>query len=277
MELARVASRKNPLVVRMRAVARGDDRTALLLDGPHLVSEALDARLSIRDAIVSTDAEPTAEVDHLVRRLADAGIQITTVSASVLAAVSPVRSPSPIVVTADRPRPDPLHIYDGPAPLVLLACGVQDPGNLGAIARAAEAAGATGLVAAGPCADPFSWKALRGSMGSALRLPIATVPDPIDAVLEARRHHCRLVGAVPQGGTPYFDLDFTGGIMVAVGSEGQGLPPDVAHHLDDRATIPMRAPVDSLNTAVTAALLVYEAARQRALHAGGRRPAQASR
>ena len=88
---------------------------------------------------------------------------------------------------------------------MLIACDVQDPGNLGAIVRVAEAAGASGLIAAGQCADPFSWKALRGSMGSALRLPIAIGDTADAATAEARRHGCRVVATLPRDGTPLFD------------------------------------------------------------------------
>ena len=92
-------------------------------------------------------------------------------------ALSPVRSSSAIVALAERPRDRSTRVYAGAGPLVVIAVDVQDPGNLGAIVRVAEAAGATGVVAAGASADPFGWKALRGSMGSALRLPIVAARD----------------------------------------------------------------------------------------------------
>lgn len=262
MDPTHVTSRKNPLVVRFRAVAHGD-ADALLLVGPHLLSEAIDANLRIDGVLVAADLSQDCEALQLADRLARAGVPVATGSASVMSAVSPLRSPATIVATADRPRPNRAAVYGGRAPLVVLACGVQDPGNLGTIVRAAEAAGATGLVAVAPCADPYGWKALRGSMGSALRLPIASATDGAVAVRDARRHGCRVIGAVPRTGTRYVDLDMTCSIAIAVGSEGQGLPDAVLRDLDDRVSIPMASPVESLNTAVTAALLLYEAARQR--------------
>src|SRR5207247_2416630 len=101
----------------------------------------------------------------------------------VMDAASPVRSSSPIIALAKRSGLG-SDVYAKTPPLVLIACGVQDPGNLGAITRVAEAAGATGLVAAGQCADPFGWKALRGSMGSAFRLPISTRATAEEAIAE---------------------------------------------------------------------------------------------
>ena len=84
-------------------------------------------------------------------------------------------------------------MYAGARSLVAIAVDVQDPGNLGAIVRVAEAAGGTGVVAAGASANPFGWKALRGSMGSGLRLPMAAGMDAGAAVADARTHGCRIV------------------------------------------------------------------------------------
>jgi TrmH family RNA methyltransferase len=176
-------------------------------------------------------------------------------------ALSPVRSPSPIVAIADRPADGDARAYGSHA-LVVIAIDVQDPGNAGAIVRVAEAAGATGVVSAGASADPFGWKALRGSMGSALRLPILVRPDSGQAIDEARRHSCRVIAAAPRGGTPLHEADLRTPLAILVGGEGRGLS---ARHLaaaDDRLVIPMAAPVESLNVAVSAALIVYEARRQ---------------
>jgi TrmH family RNA methyltransferase len=161
-----------------------------------------------------------------------------------------------------------LEVYRG-TPLVLIALNVQDPGNVGAIARVAEAAGASGAVYAGACADPFGWKALRGSMGSALRLPILVKPDSREAIGEARRRGCRIIATVPRGGRALFDADLRGAIAVLVGGEGAGLRQLQIDEADERLTIPMQAPVESLNVAVTAAVIVYEACRQRRLRDGG--------
>ena len=129
--------------------------------------------------------------------------------------------------------------------------------------RVAEAGGASGVVCAGACADPFGWKALRGSMGSALRLPILVYRDSREAIDEARRHGCRIVATAPRGGRPLFDADLGGSIAVLIGGEGPGLRASQLDEADERMTIPMQSPVESLNTAVSAALIVYEARRQR--------------
>jgi len=259
----RITSRQNPVVARVRAAARGGAGEPLLLDGLHLVAEAAAAGLQMRLVVARAEAVERDDVGELVARLDRAGVEVATASAAVMDALSPVRSPSVLVALADRPPGGGERLYASARPTVAIACGVQDPGNLGAIVRVAEASGAAGLVAARPSADPFGWKALRGSMGSALRLPIATDDTPEEAVANARRHGCRVVAAVPRDGRSLFDADLRAPIAVLIGGEGPGLDADLVGAADERVTIPMEAPVESLNAAVTAALLLYEARRQR--------------
>lgn len=258
--LKRITSRQNPLVARFRDAARREgDR--ILLDGVHLIGDALGAGLTIDTAVITAEFVDNAELRALATRLQRAGVDLVSASAPVIAALSPVRSSSAIVALAHAPDTTPQRLY-ARAPLpVLIACDVQDPGNVGAIVRVAEAAGAAGVVTAGRSADPFGWKALRGSMGSALRLPLLRRESADQAVDEARRHACRIVATVPRGGRSIFDARLSGATAVLVGGEGAGLPAHLVDAADERVTIPMQAPVESLNAAVTAALLLYEARR----------------
>src|SRR5262249_4934093 len=164
---------------------------------------------------------------------------------------------SDIVAIADKPEQERERLYTpGPA-LVAIAVDVQDPGNVGAIARVAEAAGASGFVAAGSSADPFGWKALRGAMGSAFRLPIAVHAQTADAVTDVRAHGCRIVATAPKGGRSLFEMDLRGPMAILVGGEGTGLSGDLRSVADTNVTIPMTPPVESLNAAVAAAFLLY--------------------
>jgi len=258
-----ITSRQNPLVARFRTAARGDVGGVMLLDGAHLIADAIAAAITFQLAAVTPASSEDAGIRALVESLQRDGVEVIVVSASVMDAVSPVKTPSGIVALAQRPAVGADRMYGGPAALVVSAIDVQDPGNLGAIVRVAEAAGATGFVAAGGSANPFGWKALRGSMGSALRLPIASEVTPDEAIADARQHGCRIVAAVPREGRSLFAVDLTGPVHILIGGEGQGLPASLTDAADDRVTIAMQAPVESLNAAVTAALLVYEARRQR--------------
>jgi TrmH family RNA methyltransferase len=171
--------------------------------------------------------------------------------------------PSGIVALASRPRWAANDFVRHPDALVIVAVDVQDPGNLGALVRSAEAGGATAVVTTMGGADPFGWKALRGSMGSALRLPVARV-DALDAVLDAaRRAGCRVVATASRAGTPLHETDLRPPTLVLLGSEGEGLRGPLIEGADERLAIPMAPPVESLNVAVAAGLIVYEARRQR--------------
>lgn len=259
----RISSRNNPNIARYRAVARGEAPDRLLLDGSHLVADALGAGLPLESAAVLSTALEQPEIRALMAALERAGVEVVVTTPQVMAVVSPVRSSSAIVAVAPRPAIDAARLYAGTAPLVLIAHDVQDPGNMGAIVRAAEAGHATSVIAAGACADPFGWKALRGSSGSALRLPIGTAPQSAAAVAEARRHGCRVIATVPRGGRALYDVDLRGASAILIGGEGPGLDAATIEQADERLTIPMQAPVESLNAAVAAAIVVYEALRQR--------------
>ncbi len=256
----RVSSRRNPVVARYRAAASGDASGVLLLDGIHLVAEALAAHVRLRHVTFLTGALDDPDIRSLACQIESLGVDRAAATSTVMRAISPVRSPSPIVALADRPTL--AASTTGPA-LLVVAADIQDPGNLGAIVRVAEAGGATGVVAAGGSADPFGWKALRGSMGSAFRLPVERAGELDAAVRDARRGGCRLVAAVPRDGRPLVEVDLRPPTAILIGGEGTGLPEAVVAAADERATIPMAPPVESLNAAISAALLVYEARRQR--------------
>lgn len=255
-----ITSRRNPLVARYRAAARGEADGLLLLDGVHLIADAVRSGVTVRHAAVTHRAREQPGIHAMVSALTQSGVEVDVVAPTVIDAISPVRTSTGIVALADRPADGTSHVFDGD--IAVIGIDVQDPGNIGAIVRVAEAAGASGVVAAGASADPFGWKALRGSMGSALRLPIAAMPSA-DAIAKARAHGCRIVATAPRDGRILFDVDLRGRVAILIGGEGHGLDPALIEAADERVTIPMHAPVESLNAATTAALIVYEARRQR--------------
>jgi TrmH family RNA methyltransferase len=253
-------------VKRYRELARNSPANGLerelLLDGPHLLFEAHQSGVSIESAAFEQDAFNEPAIRSLAERLLADGADVFIVSRKTLESMSPVRSPAGAVGIARRTLPSLADALASANPLVIVAHDVQDPGNVGGIMRTAEAAGATAFVATGSTADPLGWKALRGSMGSALRLPIAR--GDVGEVLSALRKAAVVTAAlVPRGGRPLFDADFTAPSALILGSEGSGVPDGVIREVDRRVTIPMRPPVESLNVGVAAALVLYEAFRQR--------------
>lgn len=260
--MERISSRQNPAVQRFRDVRSGDVDGLVLLDGEHLLEEALRSGLSIEVAAFSSRL-PEERLTRLAARTRETGAHLLSVSDAVLAAISPVRHPSGIVAIAKRPRATLDAVMDRPPQLVLILSGVQDPGNVGAIIRSAEAFGATGIVTGDSTADPWSWKALRGSMGSAFRVPLATGQPLASAATRARAHGLRVLATVPRGGRPPSASDLRRPAAMVLGGEGSGVAEEMLELADARISIPMREPVESLNVAIAAALILYEAARQR--------------
>jgi TrmH family RNA methyltransferase len=261
--MERISSRQNPVVKRFREVARGGSREWMLLDGEHLIEEALSSGVRI-DVAAFANGPTEGRLALLAARVAGAGSATIAVADLVLAAMSPVRQPSGVVAIAER-RPVTIdEVLERRPPMVLMLGEVQDPGNVGAIIRAAEACGATGIVTGKGTADPFGWKALRGAMGSTFRLPVAAGHSLADAVGCARAAGLRVFATAARDGTPLAACDLRGPSAILFGGEGPGLPQDLLEASDERLTIPMRPPVESLNVAIAAALVLYEAARQRA-------------
>lgn len=259
----RISSRQNLVAKRFRQLGAGDPSGQwMLLDGEHLVTEALASGLHI-DVVAFTDELVTGRLAPMADELARSGVTVVTVTDQVLAAISPVRQPSGVVAIAQRPSATLDRVFQVRPSLVLILNEVQDPGNVGAVVRAAEGCGATGIVVTTGSADPFSWKALRGGMGSTFRVPVATKESLDSAISRARAAGLRVVATTARGGTPLPACDLRGDCAILLGGEGPGLPDGVVEAADERLTIPMRAPVESLNVAISAALVLYEAARQR--------------
>ena len=255
-----ITSRQHPLVKMFRAAAVADSRRAVL-DGWHLLEDAVAAGVRLETVLISRRPASAAEA-ALLRRVERAS-DVFTVSSAVMNAASPVRTPAGVVALAER-RTARWSDTLVPAPaLVVVAVDIQDPGNAGAIVRSAEAGGATGVILAGASADPWSWKALRAAMGSTFRLPVVHDRDPAQALASLRGAGTNLIATVPRGGSPLYDADLRPPTALLLGGEGKGLDTAIVDAADHRIAIPMEAPVESLNVAVATGILVYEARRQR--------------
>jgi len=256
-----ISSRQNAIVGTFRDLAADAplDGSRLLLDGEHLVTDARAAGVRIEQVAVTEDARQ--RVPELVESVERSGADVVVVTTAVMAALSPVRTPSGIIAIASRNPLDPARVFTDHGARVIALVDVQDPGNVGAIVRAAEALGATAAVVSGASANPFSWKALRGSMGSTLRLPVLAGLSPESVVQCAKKNGLRTIASTAREGAAPSEADWSGRLVVFVGGEGPGLSEQFVSSCDARVTIPMRPPVESLNVAVSAALLLYEAQR----------------
>ena len=261
--MTEITSRQHPIVKQFRDAAHGG--SLMLLDGWHLLAEAI--RAEVRIETLAVCGPISVDQQALVERARLAEARIVEVSDAVLNALSPVNSPTGVVATARKPITDVAAMLRPAPPLVLAGLGIQDPGNAGAVIRSAAAAGATGVLVDEATADPWGWKALRASMGGVFRLPVTRSRSPMTTLAAWQSDGLVVAAAIPRDGVSIYEFDMTGPLVVLMGGEGPGLADEVLASVDARISIPMSGAVESLNVAVAAALVLYEAKRQRALGA----------
>lgn len=232
-----------------------------------MIAAALERRAEVTAAYFGHGAAPA--FGDLVAGFAAAGIPVHSLKEGVLEKIGTTRTPQPVLAVA-RFTPRPLaEVVAGAADgFLLVTVAVADPGNLGTILRGAEAAGAAGVVVAGTGVDVRSPKVVRASAGALFGIPVAEAPDPATAIAAVRAAGVRALGAVARGGTAPAACDLARGCALVVGNEAHGISADVVERLDGTVTIPMAGAAESLNVAMAATVLCFEAARQRSASTG---------
>lgn len=264
------ASVTSPVVRDARRLRRRRGRSAagrLLVEGPNAVDEALHLLERVFVAV-----QPSARVQATIGRCEAAGVPTMAVTDHALDALADARTPQGIVGVAVWPRAT-LAALDGASLLVVLD-GVADPGNLGTAVRTADAAGADAVVLTSGSVDPTNAKAVRASAGSVFHLPVVGDVDPDDLATHCRQTGVQLVAASADASRYYDGVSWTGPTAIVFGNEAHGLSTKMAHHVAASVSVPIRRPqrpgyrghAESLNLAMTVAVVVYEIARQR----GGR-------
>lgn len=277
-----LTSRDNRWLKEFRLALRGGVPTAgecVGVEGVRLVEEALRTGLPIEAVLFSATGERHRErLDPLLRTLAGAPLRVLRTTDRLFAGVADTETPQGVAALV-RPRQASFDdlMRRGPAELlIVLLAGVQDPGNVGTILRTAEAFGATGAAACASghtgTANPLAPKALRASAGAALRLPILHGVAISILLAQLRVAGVRVYAASSEASEmqapPLLrpgQADWSGPCAVLIGNEGSGLPAEIEKAADARLRIPIASAVESLNAAVAAAVLLYEAARQRGL------------
>ncbi len=231
------------------------------IEGPHLVAEALRAGLRVATIFVAQGAErlidtlavpPETEILRVPKRLLDSALATET--------------PQPVAALVEPPDWTWAHILSArqkEAELVVVLAGLQDPGNLGTILRSAEAFGASGVVSLPGTVSAWNPKAVRASAGSVFRVPLLAVSER-ECLKELHEAGVKALATTVSAAQPADLVDLTGPVALIIGNEGNGVPAGLAAKADAQITIPCPGPVESLNAAVAASVLLYEAARQRA-------------
>jgi RNA methyltransferase, TrmH family len=265
--LPAITSLTNPRVkaaVRLRDRREREATGLTLVDGARELRQALAAGANVETVFV---APSQVHSDDASAALQDAEAKvpdIVEVSEAVIAKLAfGDRSDGIVaVVRAGSTDLESLRLTSG-VPLVVVVEGVEKPGNLGAILRTADGAGASGLIAADPLTDLFNPNAVRASLGTIFRVPLAAASSPATLDWLTSRDIAPIAARV-DAATPYVDVDMRGPVAIVLGSEAAGL----SAAWDDRRVTPVRIPMlgtaDSLNVSVAAAIMLYEAVRQRA-------------
>src|SRR2546423_12093670 len=160
------------------------------------------------------------------------------------------------------------ELISGAAPLILVAAGIQDPGNLGTMLRSAEAFGASGVILTEGTVSQWNAKVVRASAGSVFRVRTVGMRSPA-MVGFLREHQVQIAAAVARNGVRIQELDFARPTAVLIGNEGAGLAKELINQADHRICIPQAEPLESLNAGIAASIILYEATRQRSVHRGG--------
>ena len=262
-----ITSRDNPYLKHARAVRKGKVSAEMFIEGLRLCEEAVRSRVNITGVLYTSDFSLDPRGKALLAELKDRETETLLIPEKLLDSVTDTRSPQGIVILAEKPANDRLRLSDalreniGGLPLIVVLHEMNNPANVGAILRTAEAAGAAGAILTKTSSDPFSPKALRGSMGGSLRLPIWHDVDYDDALYWCAGHHLLIACADINGKFSYTDIDWKKPHALVIGSEAHGLTEQEMVMCDESFRIPMAAPVESLNAAVAAGIVLYEARR----------------
>src|SRR5215213_2552088 len=262
----RITSRDNSLLRQARAVRDGKIDELIFVEGLRLCEEAERSHLNIDAVIVSEELLRKERAAHAIAELSRVSKRTASVSEKLLESISYTKTPQGIVALAERPDSSEVRLAASglATPLLVVLHQINNPVNVGAILRTAEAAGATGLITTKNTSDPFSPKSLRGAMGSAFRLPIWTGPAYEEVVEWCRERGIATLCSDAEADTDYTDLDWTKANALMLGPESTGFTAEELIFADRTVKITMRGKTESLNVSVAAGILLFEAARQRA-------------
>jgi TrmH family RNA methyltransferase len=260
-----LSSKDNKIIKNIRSLSDAKHRykeKTFLIEGIKIVEEALRDNLGVL-AVVASPSLMRHHGKGILKLAESRGVDVVWISERLMDALAESKTPQPIMAAIQMKQHSEDVLVDSTANLIIVAHQLQDPGNLGTIIRSAEAAGASGIAVSPNTVDPYNAKTIRASMGSILRVPVVSVGDLHVFIRKCRQSGFQAVATVVAGEKTHFDIDLTKPTVVILGQEGAGLSGDVMPDIDLRIRIPMAKTVESLNVATAAAVILYEALRQR--------------
>lgn len=259
-----LSSASNSLLKVFRhALAEGTTRQGwLAIEGPYLLAESLDADSGAQVHSVLMGENGAKKHAGLLARL-PRETEVARVSDRLFAQIAQTETPQGVAALIELKACDLGAVLARPDVLLLVACGVQDPGNLGAMLRSARAFGAAAVLTLKETVSPFNPKTVRSSAGAIVRLPVFPDLEASSLFARLRARGVRLIGADRRSSSGLTDADLSGPLAILIGREATGLPPEMAQEAHQLLSIPIRQGMDSVNAATAAGIFLYEAARQR--------------
>jgi TrmH family RNA methyltransferase len=262
----KISSRDNPKIKHPRMVRDGRVSEQLFIEGLRLAEEAVRANLKISDVLFTENFAQNERHGDFLK--AAQRFNLIEVSEKVLDSISDTKTSQGVIVIAEKPAHGKetveANLSNTKFPLVVLLHQINNPANLGAILRTAEAVGVSGIITTKNSTDVFSPKALRGAMGAGFRLPVWVNADYFEVLEWSRGKNLKSVCADVRSKTSYTEVDWKTGRLLVVGSEGHGLSEMERNATNEDLIIPMENSVESLNVAVACGVILFEAKRQRA-------------
>lgn len=249
-------------LVRLRNRRDRDATGRFAVEGFRELTRAVDGGVRIHELFVCPELFLGENEPLLAERIADSGADMVLVAEEPFRKASYRDRPEGLLAVAERFDVSLSHLDLSGEPLLLVAESIEKPGNLGTMLRAAEGAGARAVIVADPTTDPFNPNVVRASLGTVFTVPlaIADTPTTLDFLAE---HGVQVLAATPDGAIRHFDADMRGPVALVVGSEQYGLTDAWLEGSAARVVIPMPGSMDSLNAAMAAGILLFEAVRQR--------------
>lgn len=259
--ISSISNQKVKQLVQWQNKARERRRSGVFLAEGFKMYEEAPLEL-VKEVYLSEEAKRKACADKAVwGKLLQTGYE--TVTSEVFSRISDTRTPQGILTVLRRPEYCLEELLRTPDPLFVVLEDIQDPGNLGTIIRTAEGAGVTGIIMNDHTVDIFNPKTIRSTMGSVYRVPFIIIEEIEIAIKSLHNAGVRSFAAHLEGENYYDDCQFSGPTAFLIGNEGNGLRKATADLADAYVKIPMEGQVESLNAAIAASLLIYEAHRQR--------------
>ncbi len=270
--MALITSTANPRLkqaVRLRGHRERERQGLTLIDGVRETLRALAGGATLREVFVLRDLLSGPEASALVERLNEESIPLVELGRDAFEKLAYGDRLDGVVAVAETPPRTLDELILPPEPLIGVVEGVEKPGNLGAILRSADGAGVNAIVVADTATDLFNPNIIRASIGTVFAVPVA-VASSGDVLPWLQARGIAIVAARVDGSVDYVDADYSGAVAIALGSEARGLSDAWGELARQSVKLPMLGVADSLNVSATAAVLFYEARRQRAnRHAPG--------